>query len=125
MAMNQTQFMLDQMRRRFESDLSSWLMRVRSARRLEDAVRLGTQIPVPNSLLRGVPALVSARKAQAKREVEAELSRRLEAEPLAPEKEMQLYRMLCGAYPDLARRVDPRRAGRENSPQGGSNTMPN
>lgn len=112
MAMNQTQFMLDQQRRRFESELTSWLTRVRSARRLEDAVRLGTQIPVPPALLRGVPALVSARKAQAKREVEAELSRRLEEEPVGPEMEMQLFRMLCGAYPDLARRVDPRRAAR-------------
>lgn len=97
--MNPTTFFITQKSQRFEQALSSWVNQVRSARSFEQALRISTQPPSADPLVRSLGTTRQSLN-RAKTQVEQHLTKTLPEVDEATR--ARLYRMACGHWPKIA-----------------------
>jgi len=129
-----TELLIRQQIEKHKSDLRSWANQVRTARRLEDALRLACQRPAAPSLIRALTSLYSQARFMAEQEIERNLAARIEeSDPLDP-RTQTWQRILAGPFPRLYRQIETRRfharrladpdAGPAQIPPSGTDTPP-
>lgn len=96
----------DQQIRKYRSDLHSWVGRVRSARRFQDALRIAAQEPTLGSLARALSGTVSSEKSQARRNIEHILIEKFSSLPKDDASLVPYMRMAQGHWPSLYRTIE-------------------
>jgi hypothetical protein len=97
--------LVDQQARKFKSELTRWTYQIKSTRSTIDAFRTAAHTPNPGNLIRSLNYLYSSDLARAKRDVEKNLSDRVDQIKGDDPQITTLLRLAQGHWPQIYRKI--------------------